>query len=172
MQSSIILSANWRCGACVIHADVDRFSSIAPACDNYSDCLSGCYRIHQKYCFVDQKTGNKGIGAAGVLFWKWMLESGPSVEEAIVRSKAVPLVHTANNTNQIRAVTFTSDTIHCAHPPDPIVTDDTMTYIISACAGGGALLVILFVGWFVMERHAMMNNPLRGVNVLQVCLNV
>jgi hypothetical protein len=63
----------------VIHADVDRFSSIAPACDNYSDCLSGCYRIHQKYCFVDKKTGNKGVGAAGVQFWKWMLESGTDV---------------------------------------------------------------------------------------------
>ena len=148
------------------------FASIALACDNCSDCLSCCYRIHQKHCFVDKKTGSKGIGAAGVQFWKWMLESGPNVEEAIVRSKAVPLVHTANNTDQIRAVTSTSDTIHCAHPPDPIVTDDTMTYIISACAGGGALIVILFVGWFVMERHAMMNNPLRGVNVLQVCLNV
>ena len=105
-------------------------------------------------------------------FWKWMLESGANVEEAIVRSKAVPLVHTANNTDQIRAVTFTSDTIHCAHPPDPIVTDDTMTYIISGCAGGGALLLITSIGFFVMERHAMMNNPLRGVNVLQVCLNV
>jgi hypothetical protein len=126
----------------------------------------------EKHCFVDQKTGTKGIGAAGVQFWKWMLESGPIVEEAIVRSKAVPLVHTANNTDQIRAVTFTSDTIHCAHPPDPIVTDDTVTYIISGCAGGGALLLILSVGWFVMERHAMMNNPLRGVNVLQVCSNV
>jgi hypothetical protein len=98
------------------------FASIAPACDNYSDCLSCCYRIHQKYCFVDKKTGSKGIGAAGVQFWKWMLESGPNVEEAIVRSKAVPLVHTANNTDQIRAVTFTSNTIHCAHPPDPITS--------------------------------------------------
>jgi hypothetical protein len=70
---------------------------------------------------VNDASGDKGTGAVAVQFWKWMFESGPRVEEAIVRQFAVPLVHTANNTDQVKAVSFVSDTIHCAHPPDPVV---------------------------------------------------
>ena len=124
----------------------------------------------QKYCAEDEASGTKGTGTVAVQFWKWMFESGASIEEAIITSRAVPLIHSAGNSDQVKAVLFMTDTIQCAHPPDPVVVDRTMTYVIASLAGGFGLLVILFIGWFAARRHAMIVHPLMGVNVLQVCL--
>ncbi len=64
-----------------------------------------------------------------VQFWKFLLETGVDVEEAIVTSRAAPLVHTAMNTEQIRAAVWMSSSIQCGHPPDVIEKDWTTVII-------------------------------------------
>jgi len=130
------------------------------------------YADLKKYCFVDDETGAKGTGVPAVQFWKWMFESGINVETAIVRSKAVPLLHTVNNSAQVKAASWMTDSIQCGHPPDVVEVDNTRTYIIAGAAGGCALIILAIIAWLITARHAWQVNPLKGVNVLQVVKDV
>ncbi len=107
-----------------------------------------------------------------VQFWKFLLEGGADVEKAIVSSKAVPLVHTTNNTEQVRAAVWMSSSIQCGHPPDVIEKDWTTVIIIASVAGGSALLLLFFIAQVVTTKHALQRNPLKGVDVQKIVQEV
>jgi hypothetical protein len=107
-----------------------------------------------------------------VQFWKFLLERGVSVEKAIETSRAAPLVHTANNTEQIHAVEWMASSIQCGHPPDEIIRDWTQVIIIASVAGSVALLLFCFVGNLIATKHAMERNALKGVDVQKIVQEV
>lgn len=108
-----------------------------------------------------------------VQFWKWMIETGENVEKAILNQKGVPLLHTVNNTAQMKAALWMANSIQCAHPPDPVVEEaNRMFIIVSVVTGCVIVFLSLFVWHVVTTRHAMQTNPLKGVNVQQIILQV
>ena len=106
-------------------------------------------------------------------FWKFLLERGADAEKAIVSSKAVPLVHTTNNTEQVRAALWMASTIQCGHPPDAIEKSSmTTVIIIASVVGGSVLLLLICMAHFFRTKHAMEKNPLKGVDVQKIVQEV
>jgi hypothetical protein len=97
----------------------------------YTHAISNLRCCTQEFCFINEDTKTKGPGVPAVQFWKFLLEGGADVEKAIVNSKAAPLVHTTNNTEQVRASVWMSSSIQCGHPPD-VIEKDWTTVIITA----------------------------------------
>ena len=100
--------------------------------------------------------------------WKFLLERADDVEKAIVSSRAVPLVHTTNNSEQIRAALWMASSIQSGHPPDVIEKSMTTGIIIASVAGGSALLLLIFIAHVVTTKHAMERNPRKGVDVQKI----
>jgi hypothetical protein len=126
----------------------------------------------QDFCFINEDKKVKGAGVPAVQFWKFLLERGDAVEKAIVSSRAVPLVHTTNNTEQIRAALWMASSIQCGHPPDVIEESMTTVIIIASVTGGFALLLLIFIAHVVTSKHAMERNPLKGVDVQKIVQEV
>jgi hypothetical protein len=106
-----------------------------------------------------------------VQFWKFLLERGEHVEQAIVSSQAVPLVHTTNNTEQVRAALWMASSIQCGHPPDDIIAS-MRTVIIVSVVGGSVLLLLIFIAHVVKTKYAMERNPLKGIDVQKIVQEV
>ena len=138
----------------------------------YTHAISNLRCCTQEFCFINDEKKTKGVGVPAVQFWKFLLERGPDAEKAIVTSRAVPLVHTANNTEQIRAAVWMSSSIQCGHPPDEIIKDWTQVIVIASVAGGLALLLFCFGGNLIATKHSMERNVLKGVDVQKIVQEV
>ena len=139
----------------------------------YTHAISNLRCCTQVFCSINEDTNAKGPGLPAVQFWKFLLERGADVEKAIVSSKAVPLVHTTNNTEQVCAALWMVSTIQCGHPPDVIEKSSmTTVIIIASVTGGSALLLFIFIAHVLTTKHAMEKNPLKGVDVQKIVQEV